>query len=269
MALAELDWPAPVAAHLRYFANTGGKLPRRVLERLRALAPQAKPYLMYGLTEAFRATYLPPEQADIRPDSIGKAIPDAEVLVLREDGTECGPNEPGELVQRGAHVAMGYWNDAEKTAERFKPLSACAPGRQAGFVLPEIAVFSGDTVRRDEEGYLYFIGRRDEMMKTSGYRVSPTEVEEILYATGLVGECIAFGVPNPALGQAVCVIATGKDAYPLDAARLLSECRQRMPTYMVPAVIDVREGPLPRNPNGKIDRKVLSAEFDAKNKAKP
>ena len=100
-------------------------------------------------------------------------------------------------------------------------------------------------------------------------RVSPTEVEEILYATGLVGECIAFGVPNPALGQAVCVIATGKDAYPLDAARLLSECRQRMPTYMVPAVIDVREGPLPRNPNGKIDRKVLSAEFDAKNKAKP
>lgn len=107
------------------------------------------------------------------------------------------------------------------------------------------------------------------MMKTSGYRVSPTEVEEILYATGLVGECIAFGVPNPALGQAVCVIATGKDAYPLDAARLLSECRQRMPTYMVPAVIDVREGPLPRNPNGKIDRKVLSAEFDAKNKAKP
>ena len=101
------------------------------------------------------------------------------------------------------------------------------------------------------------IGRRDEMMKTSGYRVSPTEVEEILYATGLVGECIAFGVPNPALGQAVCVIATGKDAYPLDAARLLSECRQRMPTYMVPAVIDVREGPLPRNPNGKIDRRAL------------
>ena len=267
--LAQLSWPETITEHLRYFANTGGRMPLETLKTLRAHLPQTKPFLMYGLTEAFRATYLPPEQADIRPDSIGKAIPDAEVLVLREDGTECGPNEPGELVQRGAHVAMGYWNDTEKTAERFKPLSACAPGRQAGFVLPEIAVFSGDTVRRDEEGYLYFIGRRDEMMKTSGYRVSPTEVEEILYATGLVGECIAFGVPNPALGQAVCVIATGKDAYPLDAARLLSECRQRMPTYMVPAVIDVREGPLPRNPNGKIDRKVLSAEFDAKNKAKP
>jgi len=179
------------------------------------------------------------------------------------------PQRAGELVQRGAHVAMGYWNDVEKTAERFKPLPAGAPGRQTGLVLPEIAVFSGDTVRRDEEGYLYFIGRRDEMMKTSGYRVSPTEVEEILYATGIVGECIAFGVPNPTLGQAICVIATGKDGHPLDAAALLNECRQRMPAYMVPSVVDVRDGPLPRNPNGKIDRKTLSTEFEAANKAKP
>ncbi len=267
--LAQLNWPETVTEHLRYFANTGGRMPLETLKTLRGHLPKTQPFLMYGLTEAFRATYLPPEQADIRPDSIGKAIPDAEVLVLREDGTECGPNEPGELVQRGAHVAMGYWNDVEKTAERFKPLPAGAPGRQTGLVLPEIAVFSGDTVRRDEEGYLYFIGRRDEMMKTSGYRVSPTEVEEILYATGIVGECIAFGVPNPTLGQAICVIATGKDGHPLDAAALLNECRQRMPAYMVPSVVDVRDGPLPRNPNGKIDRKTLSTEFEAANKAKP
>lgn len=265
--LAQLNWPETVTEHLRYFANTGGRMPLETLKTLRGHLPKTQPFLMYGLTEAFRATYLPPEQADIRPDSIGKAIPDAEVLVLREDGTECGPNEPGELVQRGAHVAMGYWNDVEKTAERFKPLPAGAPGRQTGLVLPEIAVFSGDTVRRDEEGYLYFIGRRDEMMKTSGYRVSPTEVEEILYATGIVGECIAFGVPNPTLGQAICVIATGKDGHPLDAAALLNECRQRMPAYMVPSVVDVRDGPLPRNPNGKIDRKTLSTEFEAANKA--
>jgi acyl-coenzyme A synthetase/AMP-(fatty) acid ligase len=181
-------------------------------------------------------------------------------MVLREDGSECGPNEPGELVQRGAHVAMGYWNDPAKTAERFKPLPATAPGRQSGFVLPEIAVFSGDTVRRDEEGYLYFIGRRDEMMKTSGYRVSPTEVEEILYATGLIGECIAFGVPHPSLGEAICVIATGKDG-PLAVDALQAECRQRMPTYMVPSTIEAATGPLPRNPNGKIDRKSLSTDF--------
>ena len=242
-------------------------MPLETLKTLRAQLPQTKPFLMYGLTEAFRATYLPPEQADIRPDSIGKAIPDAEVLVLRDDGSECAPNEPGELIQRGAHVAMGYWNDPEKTAERFKPLPTSAPGRQAGLVLPEIAVFSGDTVRRDEEGYLYFIGRRDEMMKTSGYRVSPTEVEEILYATGKVGECVAFGVPHATLGQAICVIATGKDGTPLDAAILLTECRQHMPAYMIPAAVEVREGPLPRNPNGKIDRKTLSTEFDTANKA--
>ncbi len=264
--LAQLKWPETVTDHMRYFANTGGRMPLETLKALRAHLPRTQPFLMYGLTEAFRATYLPPDQVDARPDSIGKAIPNAEVLVLREDGTECAPNEPGELVQRGAHVAMGYWNDAEKTAERFKPLPATAPGRQSGFVLPEIAVFSGDTVRRDEEGYLYFIGRRDEMMKTSGYRVSPTEVEEILYSTQLVGECVAFGVPHPALGQAICVIATGKDGAALDGAALLAECKQRMPAYMVPAVIAPRDGPLPRNPNGKIDRKTLSAEYQDQQK---
>ena len=261
--LAQLKWPERIDDHLRYFANTGGRMPHDTLKALRAHLPRARPFLMYGLTEAFRATYLPPEQADIRPDSIGKAIPNAEVLVLREDGTECAANEPGELVQRGALVALGYWNDPEKTAERFKPLPPGAPGRQSGLVLPEIAVFSGDTVRRDEDGYLYFIGRRDEMMKTSGYRVSPTEVEEILYATGQVGECVAFGVPHPALGQAICVIATGKDTQPLDAAALLAECRQRMPAYMIPSTIEVRDGPLPRNPNGKIDRKTLSSAFES------
>ena len=220
---------------------------------------------MYGLTEAFRSTYLPPAEVDKRPDSIGKAIPNAEILVLREDGSPCGPNEPGELVHRGALVGMGYWNDPEKTAERYKPLPVHAPGREAGLVLPEIAVFSGDTVRMDEEGFIYFIGRRDEMMKTSGYRVSPTEVEEILYATKMVGECVAFGVDDDRLGQAIQVIATPPVSGQLDVAALLAECRSRMPAYMVPAGIDVREGPLPRNPNGKIDRKTLSTAWVEQN----
>jgi acyl-CoA synthetase (AMP-forming)/AMP-acid ligase II len=214
---------------------------------------------MYGLTEAFRATYLPPDEADRRPDSIGKAIPNAEVLVLREDGTPCGPNEPGELVQRGALVAMGYWNDPEKTAERFRPL----PKRATGLVLPEIAVFSGDTVRADEEGFLYFVGRRDEMIKTSGYRVSPTEVEEVLYGTQLVGESAAFGVQHPVLGQAIVVVATPGDGRTLDSDAVLAACRDRLPAFMVPAKVDVRPGPLPRNPNGKIDRKALAAEFES------
>jgi acyl-CoA ligase (AMP-forming) (exosortase A-associated) len=255
--LTQLRWPETVTEHLRYIANTGGRMPLETLKCLRSALPKTKVFLMYGLTEAFRATYLPPEEVDRRPDSIGKAIPNTEVLVLREDGSPCAPNEPGELVQRGALVAMGYWNDPEKTAERFRPL----PGRERGLVQPEIAVFSGDTVRMDEEGFLYFIGRRDEMIKTSGYRVSPSEVEEVIYATQLVSECAAFGVEHPTLGQAIVVVATPRDGAELSAQQLLAACRDRLPIYMVPSHVEVRSGSLPRNPNGKIDRKALATEF--------
>ena len=243
------------------FRSCGGRA-------IRQRVPSARPFLMYGLTEAFRSTYLPPEEVDRRPDSIGKAIPNAEILVLREDGTPCAPDEPGELVHRGALVGLGYWNDAEKTAERYKLLPPGVGGREAGLQLPEFAVFSGDNVRQDAEGFLYFIGRRDEMIKTSGYRVSPTEVEEILYATQLVGECVAFGVDHPTLGQAIQVIATppaGGEA--LDAAALLAACKARMPAYMIPSGIESQAGPLPRNPNGKIDRKLLSTDWVARQEA--
>jgi acyl-CoA ligase (AMP-forming) (exosortase A-associated) len=260
--LTQLEWPIAINENLRYFANTGGRMPRDTLMALRQRVPSAKPFLMYGLTEAFRSTYLPPEEVDRRPDSIGKAIPNAEILVLREDGSPCSPEEPGELVHRGALVGMGYWNDAEKTAERYKLLASDAPGRQPGLQLPEYAVFSGDTVRMDAQGFLYFIGRRDEMMKTSGYRVSPTEVEEVLYATQLVGECVAFGVDHPTLGHAIHVIATPAGAtVAIDLNALMFECRSRMPAYMVPAGIEIVAGPLPRNPNGKIDRKLLATDW--------
>jgi acyl-CoA ligase (AMP-forming) (exosortase A-associated) len=260
--LSTLEWPASINQHLRYFANTGGRMPRETLQLLRSRVPAAQPFLMYGLTEAFRSTYLPPQEVDRRPDSIGKAIPNAEILVLREDGSECAPDEPGELVHRGPLVGMGYWGDLEKTAERYKPLPSGVGGRESGMPLEEIAVFSGDTVRRDAEGFLYFVGRRDEMIKTSGYRVSPTEVEEVLYATKLVGECVAFGVEHASLGQAIQVIASapdGSDAVQVQA--LLAECRQRMPAYMVPQGVQSMRGPLPRNPNGKIDRKTLSTQW--------
>lgn len=261
--LTQLDWPATVGERLRYFANTGGRMPFETLKALRARAPKAKPYLMYGLTEAFRSTYLPPEQVDTRPDSIGKAIPNAEILVLREDGSECAPNEPGELVHRGALVSMGYWNDPDKTAERFKPLPHGVGGRESGLVIPELAVYSGDTVRRDADGFLYFIGRRDEMIKTSGYRVSPTEVEEVLYNTQLVGESAVFGVDHDTLGQAIVAIVTAKPGGTVDRDELLALCRAQLPAYMVPAVVDVRSGPLPRNANGKIDRPTLAREYRA------
>ncbi len=262
LQLAALDWPEAIDQHLRYFANTGGHLPRAALTMIRQRVPHAKPFLMYGLTEAFRSTFLPPHDVDSRPDSIGKAIPNAEVLVLRADGSECAPEEPGELVHRGALVSQGYWNDPEKTAERFKVLPPNLSGRPKGLQLPEIVVFSGDTVRRDADGYLYFVGRHDEMIKTSGYRVSPTEVEDIVYATQCVGECVAFGVPHATLGHAIQIIATHADPVRATGQNdVLSECRARMPSYMVPAGIDWLEGPLPRNPNGKIDRALLLREW--------
>jgi len=254
--LAQLSW-SRARTSLRYIANTGGRMPRATLDQLRTALPQTLVYLMYGLTESFRSTYLPPSELDRRPDSIGKAIPNAEVLVVREDGTPCDVNEPGELVHRGALVSLGYWNDPAKTAERFKP----APGQASGLVMPEIAVWSGDTVRRDEEGFLYFIGRRDEMIKTSGYRVSPTEVEEAVYGTGLVGEVAALGIEHPVLGQAIVLVATSPADSVLDPAAVISKCRERLPAFMVPARIVERKGSLPRNPNGKIDRKLLAQEF--------
>ena len=178
--LTEQEWPAEATQSLRYFANTGGRMPKATLKKLRAIFPQAKPYLMYGLTEAFRSTYLDPAEVDRRPDSIGKAIPNAEILVVRPDGTPCEPGEEGELVHRGALVAMGYWNDPEQTAERFKP----APGREAGITTTELAVWSGDIVKADADGFLYFVGRNDEMIKTSGYRVSPTRSRRSCTAPG-------------------------------------------------------------------------------------
>ena len=260
--LAQAKWPEGAGAHLRYFANTGGRMPLETLTRLRQLLPSSKPYLMYGLTEAFRATFLPPEQVDARPDSIGKAIPHSEVLVLRPDGTPCEPDEPGELVQRGPLVALGYWNDPERTAERYKPLPAAAGVRHGAVMIPEMAVFSGDVVRRDAEGYLYFIGRHEEMIKTSGYRVSPTEVEEGLYATGLVGECVALGEADANLGQAIVVVVTPPpEAAEVDVDALLRACRNKLPVYMVPRRVEVRTGQLPRNPNGKLDRKAIAVQL--------
>ncbi len=253
--LAQLNWPADCS--LRYLTNSGGAMQRPTLDALRRVLPKARPFLMYGLTEAFRSTYLPPEELERRPDSMGKAIPNAEVLVLRPDGSVCAPGEPGELVHRGALVSLGYWNDAAKTAERFKPLGS----QQAGLMLTEMAVWSGDTVRRDEDGFLYFISRDDEMIKTSGYRVSPTEVEEVVYAREHVAEAAALGVSHPVLGQAIVVIAYARPGASLSAAELLAACKPHLPAYMLPQKIIMSPDSLPRNPNGKIDRKLLSTQL--------
>ena len=263
MQLAQLPWPAD--SSLRYLTNSGGALPTATVASLRAAVPRAELFLMYGLTEAFRSTYLPPAELERRPDSMGKAIPNAEVMVVRPDGTRCDPDEPGELVHRGALVALGYWNDPAKTAERFKP----APGQDPALPLTELAVWSGDTVRMDAEGFLYFIGRSDDMIKVSGYRISPLEVEEVIYGTGLVAEAAAIGLPHRELGQAIAVCVVAADGASLSAEALIAECRRRLPAYMVPAHVRIHTEALPRNPNGKIDRKSLQQSLSTLFESEP
>ena len=254
--LVEQSWPEEAARRLRYFANNGGRMPKTTLDRLRSIFPDARPYLMYGLTEAFRSTYLDPAEVDRRPDSIGKAIPNAEILVVRPDGSPCDPGEEGELVHRGALVAQGYWGVAARTVERFRPI----PGGH-DWRAPELAVWSGDRVVADEDGFLYFVGRTDDMIKTSGYRVSPTEIEEVAYDSGLVRDAAALGLPDDALGHRVVVVVSPA-AEGFEAEALLAVFRRQLPRYMVPAEIVVRTE-LPRSPNGKFDRVLLREELTA------
>lgn len=255
--LAAQDW-SHGGGSVRYIATTGGRMPRSVLAQLRERIPAATVFLMYGLTEAFRSTYLDPHEIDRRPDSIGRAIPNAEIMVLRSDGTECDPGEPGELVHRGALVALGYWNDPAKTAERFRTWPD-PDGDGSGWRQPERAVWSGDTVVRDEDGYLYFVSRVDEMIKHSGYRVSPTELEDVALSTGIVTEAVALGRDDPATGQQiVLVVSGGRGADGL--AELRSALRAELPTYMVPSEL-VAVDELPRNPNGKYDRAQLRERY--------
>jgi acyl-CoA ligase (AMP-forming) (exosortase A-associated) len=259
--LKDLDWPASAVQSLRYVTNTGGAMPASTTRTLQLALPNTLIYLMYGLTESFRSTYLPPDQVAIRPESMGRAIPNAEILVINEAGKECAPNEPGELVHRGALVSLGYWNDPEKTAERFKP----CPAQPMEIPTEELAVWSGDQVVMDEEGYLYFIGRKDEMIKTSGYRVSPTEVEEVAYASGLVGGAAALGLTHAALGQAILLVVTPIAHASVDdtlEGKVLAHCRRELPNFMVPAAIIARSD-LPHNQNGKIDRRMLADEYQS------
>lgn len=248
--LAEADWPAESVAPLRRLTNTGGRMSVPLVRRLRALFPAARLFSMYGLTEAFRSTYLDPALIDDHPDSIGSAIPFAEVLVVGPDGHLAADGQPGELVHAGPLVAQGYWRDAERTAQRFRP--APAASRYGG-----TAVWSGDTVVRDTAGLLRFVGRDDEMIKSSGNRISPTEIEEAAIASGAAAEAVALGVADERLGQAILLYArpAGMDPEP----RLVDWFRRNLPSFMQPARVVWRDE-LPRNANGKLDRAALRAE---------
>jgi acyl-CoA synthetase (AMP-forming)/AMP-acid ligase II len=250
--LAETAWPGETAAGLRTITNSGGRLSIPLVRRLRALFPNAALHSMYGLTEAFRSTSLDPALVDSHPDSIGTAIPFAEILVIRSDGTLANEDEPGELVHAGPLVAQGYWGDPARSAERFKQ----AP---QGSIFGGMAVWSGDTVIRDRDGLLRFVGRVDEMIKTSGNRVSPTEIEEAAIASGFTSEAVAWGVPDEAMGQAILLAVAAKAE---DEPGLRHYLKQELPNFMQPRTILIFDQ-LPRNPNGKLDRATLAAEHRA------
>ena len=249
---------------LRYIANTGGRIPQANLEELRQLLEPAgtKIYLMYGLTEAFRSTYLPPEEiwrsSAERGNCIGKAIPNTEIMIINAEGEECAPGEVGELVHRGPTVAMGYWGSEEATRKAYRP-NPLAPSELLDV---ERVVYSGDLAKRDEDGFLYHLGRNDAMIKSQGYRLSPEEVENLLIGSGLVHEACAFGIPDPDMGHLVMAVVSLKDGAAVEGAveRVREHVIKNGPPYMVPKEIFVRDE-LPKTGSGKIDRKGISNAY--------
>lgn len=245
--LAVPDFRDQPIATLRQMQNAGGHLPTEATRRLRRAQPHSQIILQYGMTEVIRTTYLPAEEVDRRPDSMGRPMPGVEVLVVRDDGTLCAPGEVGELVHCGPTVAAGYWNDPEATARVFRP-HPLRPGSG------ERVVFSGDMVRRDGEGFLYFVSRRDRMIKTMGYRVGPDEVGDVLHASGEILETVVTSQPDPERGEVIVAFVVLRPGGSVD--RLARYCRAELPAYMLPSRITPREQ-LPRLASGKYDIPAL------------
>lgn len=240
-------------SRLRYVTNSGGAVPVPTVNVLCDLLPKTRIFLMYGLTEAFRSTYLPPEEIARRPNSMGKAIPESEIFIVNSKGALCAPGEPGILVHRGPTVSLGYWNRPEDTARvlRRNPLRDDDEGA-------DIVCVSGDLVQQDEDGFFYFVAREDAMIKSTGYRISPTEVEEALMLSGCFKQVAVIGLPDEIAGQRVHAVgvAASDDRTASDA---LAACAEQLPAHMVPREVEFVEA-LPVSPNGKVDYKQLLAE---------
>jgi len=258
--LLQVPWEESMNS-LRYVTNSGGSVPVEYVKRLRQRIPNADIYLMYGLTEAFRSTYLDPAMVDRRPSSIGKAVPGEEILILGKDDNPVKPGETGELIHRGQLVAHGYWREPELTAKLFRK----NPLQLSDVPIDEIVVYSGDFVKIDDKGYLYFEGRKDELIKSAGNRISPTEVETILYSTGFVTEAVAMGRPHEVYGQVVIVVLSLNPNKKKSKKDILVYCRKNMPSYMIPQDIKIWDN-LPKNTNGKLDRSAIKKEVLANKK---
>ena len=244
--LLKMDMSSYDLSHLRYITNTAAALPPSHIEQIRAKFPQATLYSMYGLTETKRTLYLPPEQLDLRPGSVGIAIPGTEVWIEDEQGRRLEPNQVGELVIRGGHVMRGYWEAPEATAARYRP----------GPIPGERVCYSGDLFRTDEDGYFYFVGRRDDIIKSRGEKVAPKEIENVLYGLPGVVEAAVIGVPDLVLGQAIKALIVA-DGVELTERDVLRHCRDHLEDFMVPQIIEFKDE-LPKTDSGKIKKTALS-----------
>jgi long-chain acyl-CoA synthetase len=231
---------------LRYLTNTAAALPVAYIRKLQTLFPHVKIFSMYGLTECKRVSYLPPDQLDKRPDSVGIPIPNEEVFVVDENGREVAPEQVGELVIRGSNVMQGYWNAPEETAKRFRP----------GRYRAEALLYSGDLFRRDKEGFLYFVARKDDMIKTKGERVSPKEIENALCEMDGVAEAAVIGVPDDIFGQAIKAFVVMKRGSTVTEQDVIKHCSKNLEPFMIPRFVTFVDA-FPKSPSGKIDKKEL------------
>ena len=250
-----LDVPTELPK-LRYITNSGGKIPVTILESMKKVFPGVNVYLMYGLTESFRSTYLPPELYDEKLGSMGRAIPNSEIFIVNSGKGICGPGEQGELVHRGSLISKGYWGKEESTAQKIR---VCPELEH--LIGDEKVVYSGDIVRIDEDGYYWFVSRADTLIKSTGFRISPQEVEEVVLKFNNVSEAVAFGVDDDMLGQAVHVAVATINGEPLDQSVFLKYCRENMPHYMIPKAVHHHAGQMPRTGSGKIDVPNVVSRF--------
>ena len=231
---------------LRYMTNTAASLPVEHIARLRMIFPRVRFYSMYGLTECKRVSYLPPDELDHRPSSVGIAIPNTEVWIVNEEGEHVGPGTVGELVVRGSHVTRGYWENPQETARMFRP----------GLLPGETVLYTGDLFKMDEDGYLCFVARKDDIIKSRGEKVSPKEVENVLYRLSGVAEAAVIGVPDPVLGEAVKAVIVPVEGCVLTVREVIAYCRCHLEDYMVPAQVEFRSE-LPKTESGKIRKASL------------
>lgn len=248
-------------ANVRKITSSGGKITDKMIKDIENHYTNAQFYSMHGLTEAFRSTYLEPNQLKIRPESIGKAIPDVEIYIINEDGVECKPREIGELIHRGGYIYKGYWNAKEDTKKFYKSINVLKNIVDLeGDLTDEIVVCSGDYVYKDEEGYIYFVSRKDDMIKSCGFRISPYEIERVAYENiALLKECAVFSIENEKIEEEIVFVYSASKELPKN--EILFELKKHLPAHMIPATIIYKQKLPQTSPSsGKIDKEVLKKE---------